>query len=315
MTAARLSRGRELPPAHRRAFSLIELLVVIAIIAILVSLLMSAVQRARAAASKVTCANNLKQWTLAMHLHVDSEGVLPIGSQNNPRQTWTMYLWSYIDQGNLDAHNDPKQPFYLPPGTIGGTMNGLCGLKVPMYYCPSDLGFGADQNAPGCYYQRCRANYVVNWGNAHYDTPPPAASAPFSHLNGNRSTPRITSWSDVTDGLSNTLLMSETLRAWSQEDDDWRGDIHNDDGVFKFMTLSTPNSSAPDVVNWAIPNDDPLMPVTTAGSEQSAARSRHLGGVNVSLCDGSVHFVTNRISLKVWQALGTMNGGEAPSPF
>jgi prepilin-type processing-associated H-X9-DG protein len=80
------------------------------------------------------------------------------------------------------------------------------------------------------------------------------------------------------------------------------------------MTLTTPNSTAPDVVNWAIPNNDPLMPVTTAGSEYSAARSRHVGGVNVSLCDGSVRTVSNRISLKVWQALGTMDG-EPASPY
>ena len=105
-------------------------------------------------------------------------------------------------------------------------------------------------------------------------------------------------------------MMSETLAAWSQADNDWRGDIQNDDGVFKFMTLLTPNSSAPDVVNWAIPNNDPLMPVSTAGLEYSAARSRHTGGVNASLCDGSVRFVSNSISLGTWEALGTMNGGE-----
>ena len=104
--------------------------------------------------------------------------------------------------------------------------------------------------------------------------------------------------------------MSETLKAWSHDDNDWRGDINNDDGVFKFMTLTTPNSSAVDVVNWAIPNSDPLMPVSTAGLQYSAARSRHAGGVNVLLADGSVRFVRNTIDLTTWKALGTMDGGE-----
>ena len=120
----------------------------------------------------------------------------------------------------------------------------------------------------------------------------------------------MTRMADITDGTSNTLMMSEYLMATSHLDNDWRGDIQNDDGVFKFMTLTTPNSSAFDVVNWAIQDNDPAMPVSTAGFQFSAARSRHAGGVNVSLCDGSTRFVTTSITLATWQALGTMNGGE-----
>jgi prepilin-type N-terminal cleavage/methylation domain-containing protein/prepilin-type processing-associated H-X9-DG protein len=296
------------PAIRRRGFTLIELLVVIAIIAILIGLLLPAVQKVREAAARIKCQNNLKQWGLAMHNYHDSNGALPVGARNNPRQAWPMYLWAYIEQSALAQKNNLAQPFYVPPGTIGGTLNGLCGAKVPQYYCPSDLG--ADLDSPNAYYQRRRGNYVVNWGNARYDRAPPTATAPFAHLNGNRSTPQLTRITDITDGTSNTLMMSETLMAWSHDDNDWRGDIQNDDGVFKFMTLLTPNSSAADVVNWAIPNHDPLMPVNTAGAEYSAARSRHTGGVNAALCDGSVRFVSNSISLGTWQALGTMNGGE-----
>jgi prepilin-type processing-associated H-X9-DG protein len=288
---------------------LIELLVVIAIIAILIGLLLPAVQKIREAANRMKCTNNLKQWGLAMHNYHDVNGQFPAGARNNPRQAWPMYLWSYIEQDNLSRKNDLSQPFYVPPGTIGNTLQGLCGLKVPIYYCPSDVG--ADLDSPAAYYQRRRGNYVVNWGNAMYDTVPPAIGrAPFYHENGNRSTPGIVNMASITDGLSNTLLMSETLKAWSHDDNDWRGDIQNDDGVFKFMTLTTPNSSAFDVVNWAIPNGDPLMPVSTAGSQYSAARSRHPGGVNVLLADGSVRFVRNAIDLATWKALGTMDGGE-----
>ena len=110
-------------------------------------------------------------------------------------------------------------------------------------------------------------------------------------------------------------MMSETLMAKSHDDNDWRGDIQNDDGVFKFMTLTTPNSTAGDVVNWINPNPDtrPLMWATSAGSQYSAARSRHPGGVNAVMCDGSIRFAKNSIALQTWQAMGTMDGGEVVS--
>ena len=127
-----------------------------------------------------------------------------------------------------------------------------------------------------------------------------------------RAKPLEVKFNNFSDGLSNTLLMSEYLVAWSQADNDWRGDIHNDDGVFKFMTINTPNSSAPDMVNWNIPTNDPLMPVTTGDSwlQQNTARSRHSGGVNALLGDGSVRFIRNSIAVDTWKGMGTINGGE-----
>lgn len=121
---------------------------------------------------------------------------------------------------------------------------------------------------------------------------------------------------DITDGTSNTLLLSEGLIPRSPMDNDWRGDIYNDDGVFKFMTIVTPNSSSPDVVGRAVadPNDT-LAPVTTAGAQQSAARSRHSGGVNVAFADGSIRFIANTVNLTPWRAIGTMAGGEPSTDY
>jgi prepilin-type N-terminal cleavage/methylation domain-containing protein len=295
-----------------RGFTLIELLVVIAIIAILIGLLLPAVQKVRESAARSQCSNNLKQWAIAMHTFHDSTGSLPIGARNNPRQTWVMFLWPFMEQGNLmTGMNINTQQFYLPPATIGNTLNGRTGAKVPQYYCPSDIP--TDLDSSNAYYQRRRGNYVVNWGQVLYDHAPATnvvGRAPFGEVNGNRSKPTTTRLTDIKDGTSSTLLMSEYLMPTSHDDNDWRGDIQNDDGVFKFMTFNTPNSTAPDIVNWAIQNGDPMTPVLTAGAEQNTARSRHTSGVNAALCDGSIRFIQNSIALSTWQALGTINGNE-----
>lgn len=302
------------PTNRRTGFTLIELLVVIAIIAILIALLVPAVQKVREAAARTQCLNNLKQWGLAMQSHHDSYKKFPFGSRNNPRQTWVMYLWPFVDQTMLTTGLDYNtQQFYTAPATIANTMNGLTGRSVPIYYCPSDnpgkdqYGFAVAQ------YCRTRGNYVVNWGNVNYDTAPPATGrAPFYHVNGSRSTPGYAKIAQITDGTSNTLLMAEYLRAWSIEDNDWRGDIHNDDGVFRFHTINTPNSSVKDQVGWAIVADDPVfMPCLATTPQHNATRSRHSGGVNTMFADGTCRWVSNSINLATWRALGTMDGGES----
>ena len=118
------------PTAAPGGFTLVELLVVIAIIGILVALLLPAVQAAREASRRTQCGNHLKQWATAMHNFHDTYKRLPIGARNNPRQTWVMHLWPFIEQLSLDQQNDVNIAFYVPPGTIGGTMQGLCGQRV-----------------------------------------------------------------------------------------------------------------------------------------------------------------------------------------
>jgi prepilin-type N-terminal cleavage/methylation domain-containing protein/prepilin-type processing-associated H-X9-DG protein len=305
--------------SRRGAFTLVELLVVIAIIGVLVALLLPAVQAAREASRRAQCVNQLKQWGLSMQLYHDAQGELPAGATEVPRQTWVMRIWPFIEQNNLASRNNIKAPFHDPPVTIHGTMNGLAGQYVAMYYCPSDQG--SDLTVSN--YQRRRGNYVVNWGSVTYGPFTGAATieanskafAPFSHVDGVRTKPRVVPFKMITDGLSNTLMMSEYLMALSNDDNDWRGDIHNDEGVFRFHTLQTPNSSAPDIIlgSYVQVNADPMMMPAAAGafaSQRNAARSRHGGGVNALLCDGSVSFYNDEIALNVWQALATMNGAE-----
>jgi prepilin-type processing-associated H-X9-DG protein len=161
-------------------------------------------------------------------------------------------------------------------------------------------------------YQRRRGNYVVNWGNVAYKWPLELEGlAPFSYVEGNPKKPRETSFSDMTDGTSRTLLMSETQKAWSNQDNDWRGDIQNDEGNFRFHTRLTPNTSAPDIIEsgWFQRNVDPSMPAAAGQWQVYAARSRHPGGVHVSMCDGSVTFIDEAVALQAWKELGSMNGG------
>jgi prepilin-type processing-associated H-X9-DG protein len=250
-----------------------------------------------------------------MHNFHDANKQFPYAERSSPaRQTWVMWLWPYIEQSVLSSKiNMKNQNFYTPPCTVYNTMNGLCGVRLAMMSCPSD-GNGADLDDPSQTYCRARGNYVICFGPQMQDAPLAAGQSPgmFGEINGSRANPLKTTMNSISDGTSNTLLLSEYLKAWSHDDNDWRGDMYNDDGTNHFMTLTTPNSTAKDVVFWAIQTSDPLMPVTTAGKYQfNTARSHHAGGVNVCMADGSIHFVTDSISLATWAAMGTKSGNDA----
>lgn len=303
----------------------------IAIIGILVGLLLPAVQSAREAARRMQCSNNLKQRGLSFHNFESARKQFPLGATGNSaaslvprtwRQTWVMYLWPHMEQSNLSNASDYQLQFHVPPNTIFFTLNGSMGKRVPAYLCPSDNGT-VDQSNAASQYQRTRGNYVVNWGNATYPRNnaadhnafvAPVGLAPFSlsHKADQRTRPGRTTFGTITDGTSNTLLLAEYLIAKSDLDNDWRGDIHNDDGIFRFHTLTTPNTSSPDLFanGWFQTTGDPRMPASVGNQQRNAARSRHTGGVNIARCDGSVSFASNSVSLVVWQAMGSMNGGE-----
>jgi len=301
-----------------RAFTLVELLVVIAIIGVLVALLLPAVQAAREASRRASCLNKLRQWGLAMHLHHDNTNYLPQGNQSNPRRTWVVLVWPYVEQGNMFVQFDQTQHFYLPPNTTPNTTNGIYAKTAPLYYCPSDR-----QGAiwKGDQYYRSRGSYVINWGNmmvpvlaSDANQAPGRGTAPFGYEDfASAAKPRLVRFANITDGTSNTMLMSEIIMAASDTDYDIRGDFLNDDRPCnQFMTINTPNAGT-DVSPYCNGTTYPKNPpCTTTGSANShkTARSRHPNGVNVLMADGSMRFINSNVVLTTWRALGTMDGGE-----
>ena len=310
-------------PSSRHGFTLIELLVVIAIIAILIGLLLPAVQKVREAANRMKCTNNLKQWGLAIHNYHDTNGAVPEGNRSNPRRVWVVLVWPFVEQQNMTNQFNELVHFYQPPNTYTTTTNGIYAKFAPIYYCPSDR---INALWKGDIYWRARGSYVINWGNmtvprntADPVQDPARGTAPFGYEDYiSRNRPRTITFADVTDGLSNTLFLSEVIMARNDNDYDIRGDMMNDDRpCTQFMTLNTPNSGT-DVSPYCNQNTYPYNPpCTNAGSgfAHKAARSRHAGGVNVLLGDGSCRFVRNSIGLATWRALGTMDGGEVVANY
>ena len=305
---------------RRPGFTLIELLVVIAIIAILIALLVPAVQKVREAAARAQCQNNLKQWGLAMHNHHDTFKKLPIGATNNKRITFIVKLWPYIEMTNAFNAYRHTLHFYEVPNTVMNSPTGICVNTTPLFFCPSDRPGATWIDDP---YFRGRGNYVINYGPITRPwTTVPAFKAPFGYqangVNENLSNPYQTKLSLITDGTSNTMLMSEIIMAKLDKNApsyDIRGDVYNDDGGFVshgYMSINTPNGGT-DINVCAPSGGDPEMPCTAGARRHAAARSRHSGGVNILFGDGTVRFVLSSIGLTPYQAISTMNGGETVS--
>jgi prepilin-type processing-associated H-X9-DG protein len=189
-------------------------------------------------------------------------------------------------------------------------------FEMPIFACPDD---GLKHNEwPSNTWARIRGNYVVNFGNTNYGQTTKAGvlfgGAPFgisksSHIG------------DITDGTSNTLLMAEIITVGSTGDN-WGGplsDFSTSLGGQTFEAWLTPNSPIFDDVARVCPPKNALNGIPgcnligdndKTGDQSLCTRSKHPGGVNAALCDGSVHFFSNSINLAIWRALSTSRGGE-----
>lgn len=325
----------------RRGFTLVELLVVIAIIGVLVGLLLPAVQTARESARRSSCINNMRQWALAMQGFHDSQSAFPYGASrtsppgneavegtytgSNPAQTyarrsWIQVLWPYIELAEF-ANKYQYNRNYDSTTTAGGFSNAsLVQRTAPVYYCPSDRP-GAKDTDPNSAYC-AKVNYAVNWGTSQlFDATKPSRPAAFGYLSGSNwqsFVPYRLKAKDFIDGMSKTLLLSETRFQSTDSPSDFRGTVFFDIGTPGFMTKFTPNNGA-DTVRSGNCNSTADLPCTNEPGDRRTislvARSRHGGGVNAAMCDGSVRFVVDSINLASWQAMSTRAGGEQAGEF
>ena len=303
----------------RPAFTLIELLVVIAIIAILIALLVPAVQKVREAAARSQCQNNLKQIGVGLHNYVSTYKKLPIGWVNCCWGTWQTALLPFIEQDNMwklyqnyggsdtvntnyPAPTTAKAPPFPRYGDAATNRPNVTTKRIPVLTCPSDL-----PNAPisGI----TSHNYLANAGNTtkQQGNAPDGSKffgAPFAN------TPKQFRLTDIVDGTSNTILVGEGLQGKRTDlrGFSWWG------SAAVMTTYLAPNargvagrdSTEQNCLDIDV-TADPLLPCGNliGGVMYNAARSRHSGGVQIVLADGSARFVRDAITLSIWRVLGS----------
>jgi prepilin-type N-terminal cleavage/methylation domain-containing protein len=332
-----LPRTRVRRQGPRRAFTLIELLVVIAIIAILIGLLLPAVQKVREAAARSSCSNNLKQLALACHNYHDANQKLPPARKLDAYNafTWSLYTLPYVEQqAKLDGY--PGLPDSQP--TISNqtqapqaTATALA-ATVKTWMCPSDTYIPVGE--ANSVWARARGNYAACVGagsmyGAQLQSQTPFGRGMFTVSPGQTATnARKLTLVDASDGTSNTVLLSErlstTVAGWGGNP----GDITlGNMGAALFTTLNPPNTTVADSLRGNADNDPAACPQNHADNDykppclgnanqataHAAAFSKHSGGVNVALGDGSFRFVRNSIDVTIWRSVGTAANGEALS--
>ena len=333
----RADRPRGVMPYREPAgFTLVELLVVITIIGILIALLLPAVQAAREAARRAQCSNNVKQIGLACHMYHNTNGQFPPGygyqwsaygtggNGGQPEWPWCVRLLAFIEQKPLADRIDWSFNAGCPlPGYPPG-QHEVAAARISTFLCPSDPNaqtiWNEDNN---CYggaaidiEQHGRISYAGNFGRGQLE------ATDGSHVEGIFGYNHGARIADIIDGTSGTLLTSELIVGHVCT---MRGAFSYDEGPV-FMQDYAPNDPTPDLVRWCDPADGQpgsRAPCAHGGGNHGTlnmlnqvlhtSRSMHPGGVMAGLCDGSVRFVSETISLNVWRGLGTPADGEVIS--
>jgi prepilin-type N-terminal cleavage/methylation domain-containing protein/prepilin-type processing-associated H-X9-DG protein len=261
--------------ARRRArgFTLIELLVVIAIIAILIGLLLPAVQKVRAAAARIKCSNNLKQIGLAFHMYNDQYNQLPTGwvtsaaVKPSPGWSWGLIIQPFIEQDNLkQAILADGADLVTPNGAwAAGNFNGILQSRIPIFRCPADAAPDINPN----FQNYGTSNYVVNREVTGPD------------VNNN---PKPLTIQTIPDGSSNTIFVGE------------RDITFNVAAVW--VRSSASSASFEGRPGYGInPRRAGGGAYTTGFNERLAYSSLHTNGCNFLLGDGSVHYISQSISV------------------
>lgn len=307
-------------------FTLVELLVVIAIIGLLVGLLLPAVQQAREAARRISCANNLKQLGLAAQNHHAAYREFPTGRAGPfPKVFSAQAQLSPFCEGlafkliNWDA---PPITFSSRSDHDGSSNLEAATSTLSVFSCPSDL---SSQRVPNSKYGAtnyavCSGSGLVNYGS-------------LSDADGMFLSGRAMRFRDLLDGSSNTIAISERLLGRGNGSE---GHLDPRFDVWELSSSQAPTAARCESQSggsvyrlrgekWIMgnygntlynhfhrPNADAVdcMNITQRFGNLSA-RSLHPGGVNTALADGSVRFITDSIELSTWHALSTRAGGES----
>jgi prepilin-type N-terminal cleavage/methylation domain-containing protein/prepilin-type processing-associated H-X9-DG protein len=278
---------------RRSAFTLVELLIVIAIVAILIGLLLPAVQKVRESAARAKCSNNLKQLSLALHNYASTYGVFPPGYKAPGYGVgwgWGSFILPFVEQPALYAAlGVPDQPF--GDGVSSAPPTPLTQTPLSVFVCPSDNGPALN---PLKRYH-AKSNYRGICGPTI-----PLYFYPDSDYGGvlfQNSKVRIM---DITDGTANTLALGECMS------DEALGYVA---AIWVGMDLSLGSVYVSDCF-WSV--DDDQFRINGPGPQ--AFGSRHPGGAQFGFCDGSVRFIRDTADVRKVQILAGRNDGLIADP-